>query len=406
MLLTRRLPGLLYTYRYSVYSAGIIFSTAVYFLFKWNVLCVNLQAWQHVKRMCNLYEQGLAIGSLCAPLCISKDIHSLTCHSFQAAKEAVFSAEWHSIRVVFKSVSRDIQAIHWYENGVLRYPTEKEFLSTIRTIVKRKLNLTLAYDTAVRLSRLKPSYEEKDLSKRHQEIESLWYLLQDNEYLLSTIFTDKDIFPQLIGTCGSYFAVEYLEPVSSMSSFFSMDDNREQWGQRLRFAVQILDLIDSLETSFREPFHLCDIKLSHFGYVRDKKKLKFIDLDEVYPRSIISNYFKEIDTCRTDDDCEYMDCRSTCDKSTGHCRDVVSNNNLQVVCEKIFLGWRMSNTIIVPGLLMSQHTPSDLASILRQCADPKGETKKARTMPDEEVKKRLYTILSEIEQSVNSDFFL
>lgn len=355
---------------------------------------------------CNLYEQGLAIGSLCAPLCVSKDIHSLTCHSFQAAKEAVFSAEWHNIKLVFKSVSTDVQPVHWYDNGVLKYPTEKEFLQTIRTIVKRKLNLTLAYDTALRLARLKPSYEEKDIVKRRQEMDSLWHLLQDNEYLLSTIFTDKDIFPQLIGTCGPYFAVEYLEPVPFSSAIFTMGDTLEEWGQRLKFALQILELLDELETSFREPFHLCDIKLDHFGYIKNRKKLKFIDLDEAFPRTVISSLFKEINNCWVDDDCEFLDCRSSCNKTTNKCRTAIGNNNIQIVCEKIFLGWRMSNTIIVPGLLMSQHTPSELASILRQCANPDGISGKVRKMPDDEIRKRLYTVLFEIEQSVNNDFFL
>lgn len=52
MILTlRRLPGLLYTYRYTAYSAVILLCTFIYFLFKWNLLCSNLQAWQHVKKM-------------------------------------------------------------------------------------------------------------------------------------------------------------------------------------------------------------------------------------------------------------------------------------------------------------------------------------------------------------------
>ncbi|XP_066257589.1 divergent protein kinase domain 1C [Euwallacea similis] len=408
MLLIRRLPGILYTYRYPAYSAGIIVSTFVYLLFRWNLLCVNLQAWQHVKRLCHLYDQGLAIGSLCAPLCVSKDINSLTCHSFQTTKQPVFSAEWHNIKLVFKSVPTDVQPIHWHDNGVLKYPTEKEFLSTIRTIVKRKLNLTLAYDTAVRLARLKPSYEEKNVLKRRLEMESLWNLLQDNEYLLSTIFTDKDVFPQLIGTCGGYFAVEYLEPLpfSHSTAVFSLGDSKEDWGLRLRVALQILELLDELETSFREPFHLCDIKMNHFGVTSDKKKLKFIDLDEVFPRTIISSIFKDIISCNGDEDCDFLDCRSFCNKSIHKCHSNVGNNNLQIICEKIFLGWRMSNTIIVPGLLMSQHTPSELASILRQCANPEGLEEKVRTIPDEEVRKRLYNILYEIEHSVNNDFFL
>ncbi|XP_060520081.1 divergent protein kinase domain 1C isoform X2 [Cylas formicarius] len=330
MLLVKRLPGVLYTYRYTVYSTGIVFSTFVYFLFKWNVLCVNLQAWQHVKKMCKLYEDGLAVGSLCAPLCVSRDIHSLTCHSFQAAKEAVFSAEWHNIRLVFKSVPRNIQTIHWYDNGILKYPTEKEFLSTIRAIVKRRLNLTLAYDTAVRLSRLKPSYEEKDKVKRQKEIENLWYLLQNHEYLLSTLFTDKDVFPQLLGTCGPYFAVEYLEPISLGSSLFSTSDSREEWGRRLKYAVQILDLLEELENNFREPFYLCDMRVGHFGFAKDKKKLKFIDLDEVFPRSVIDGLFQQTRGCKKENDCEFLDCRSACNQTSNRCLTTTVNSNFQI----------------------------------------------------------------------------
>lgn len=299
-----------------------------------------------------------------------------------------------------------MQPIHWYDNGVLKYPTEKEFLSTIRTIVKRKLNLTLAYDTAVRLARLKPSYEEKDPIKRRQEMDSIWYLLQDNEYLLSTIFTDKDVFPQLIGTCGPYFAVEYLEPMPFTSSLFSMGDTQEAWVQRLKFALQILELLDELETSFREPFHLCDIKLDHFAYMSNRKKLKFIDLDAAFPRTVLKSYFEEIESCKSDDDCEFLDCRSTCNRTMQKCDSAIGNNNLQIVCEKIFLGWRLSNTILVPGLLMSQHTPSELAAILRQCSNPDGVAGKSRRIPDDELRKRLFSLLFEMEHSANNDFFL
>ncbi|KAL1489484.1 hypothetical protein ABEB36_014371 [Hypothenemus hampei] len=392
ILLTRRLPGILYSYRYVVYSAATIISTFIYFLFKWNLLCVNLQAWRHVERVCSLFDKGLALGSLCAPLCISKDILSLTCHSFQSAKDAVFSAEWHDIKLVFKSVPMDVQPIHWYDNGVLKYPTEKEFLSTIRTIVKRKLNLTLAYDTAVRLTHLKPSYEEQDLKKRHLEMDHLWYLLQDNEYLLSTIFTDKDIFPQPIGTCGPYFAVEYLEPIRITTGVFSVEDSLATWSLKLKLALNILDLLEELDSSFREPFHLCDIKLNHFGYTSNRKKLKFIDLNMAFPRTIIASLFKDLNFCDKDLDCQYLDCKAMCNKTSNMCDNLVTSDNHQIICEKIFLGWRMSNTVQVPGLLISEYTPDELASILRQCANAR---------PDTELKRRLYDIIYEVLQAVN-----
>ncbi|CAH1372838.1 unnamed protein product [Tenebrio molitor] len=406
MILIKRLPGLFYTYRYTVYSIIILTCTFVYLLFKWNLLCTNFQAWQHANRMCKLYNQGKAMGSLCAPMCSNNDIRSITCHTFGTTKEAVFSAEWHHTRLVFKSVSSDVRSLHWFDNGALKYPTEKEFLSTIRAVVKSKLNITLAHNGAVRLTRLKPSYEETDISKRQKEMDNLWILVQDNEYLLSTIYTDKDIFPQLLGTCGPYFAVEYVEPVQDVSSLLSVSDTKEDWANRLKTSVQMLELLDELETGFREPFHLCDIKLEHFGVVKGTNKLKFIDLDGVYPRSVINKIVSNTHNCNKDEDCDFYDCRSKCLKQYNKCESSVSNNNLQIVCEKIFLGWRLSNTVIVPGLLMSQHTPAALASVLRQCANPQNEDRKPRTSPENEIKKRLINVLTEIEQSVNDDFFL
>ncbi|CAH1180522.1 unnamed protein product [Phaedon cochleariae] len=237
-------------------------------------------------------------------------------------------------------------------------------------------------------------------------MDDLWLLLQDNEYLLSALFTDKDVFPQLLGTCGPYFAVEYLEPVPASSSLLTASDSRENWGQRLKVALQILDLLEELETGFREPFHLCDLKLRHFGSVKNGQKLKFIDLDGVLPKSVAGSLIKEIGFCDEDADCDFYDCRSKCDSTTKKCSDSISNNNLQMVCEKIFLGWRLSNTVIVPGLLMSQHTPSDLAAILRQCANPEGVEGKARAVPENDVGKRLFNVLTEMEQAVNNDFFM
>lgn len=234
---------------------------------------------------------------------------------------------------------------------------------------------------------------------------SLWVLLQNNEYLLSILYTERDVFPQLLGTCGPYFAVEYLEPIPDVSSLFTLSDHRDDWGRKLKTAVLILELLEELETGFKEPFHLCDIKLEHFGFVKSVSRLKYLDLNHVYPKSIISDYIAQMDHCTKDEECEILDCRSYCDKKKKRCAKTVSNSNLQIVCEKIFLGWRMSNTVIVSGLLMSQHTPSELASILRQCANQHSHPGKPRFAPDEEIKKRLYNVLVEMEQTVNSDVF-
>lgn len=71
----------------------------------------------------------------------------------------------------------------------------------------------------------------------------------------------------------------------------------------------------------------------------------------------------------------------------------------QIVCEKIFLGWTFSGRIIIPGLLMSEHTTSALAALLRQCANPAGDvTHVSRAAATDSLKKGLYSMLSEMEQ--------
>lgn len=355
---------------------------------------------------CRLFEHGVVIGSLCRPLCVTHEIQSFTCHSFRQGKEAVFSAEWHNTKLVFKAARSAVQNLHWYDNGVKKYPSESDFRSTIRAIVLSKLNVSLSHENAVRLGRLKPSYEELDPVKRQKEMDNLWPLVQDNEYVISALYTDIDIFPQLLGTCGQYFAVEYLDPIQSVSTLLSMSDGRDEWSKRLRLSILIMELVNELDSSFKEPFHLCDVKLSHFGLTKGGSRLKFIDLNIVYPKSVVNKIIKNIGSCKSDDDCDLYDCRGKCDIDTKKCQGAVTNNNVQIVCEKLFLGWTMSNKMIIPGLLMSQHTPSSLASVLRQCANPASEFNNPRSSTPDDIKQRLYNIVVEIEQTVSNDFIL
>jgi hypothetical protein len=78
----------------------------------------------------------------------------------------------------------------------------------------------------------------------------------------------------------------------------------------------------------------------------------------------------------------------------------------QVVCEKIFLGWTLSGTVIVPGLLMSQHTPSSLAALLRLCANPDTDFNSPRAAVPEDIKRRLYATLTEMEQTLANEILV
>ncbi|KAK7793559.1 hypothetical protein R5R35_000396 [Gryllus longicercus] len=396
----RRLPGILYHRRYTTLSSILLTVTILYYLLHWGIMCTNFETWQHIKRLCHLHQKGEAVGNLCQPLCIDKKIHSFTCHAFHAGKEAVFSANWEGTHLVFKASRRvwanNLDTVYWVDKeGRQHFPSEADFNNMIRDIVSSKLNYSISNDQLKRLSRLGFSKAKEGSPQRQVEMQNLWVLLQDNEYLCSLLYSDIDVFPQLLGTCGGFFAVEYLEPVHGGSNILSISDGNEEWPSRVKLAMLMMELLSELETNLPEPFHLCDIKMSHFGLVKGTQRLKFLDLDSAVPRTVASKATADGRHCTKHEECDFFDCRSLCNDKTKKCDLPVTNDNYQVVCEKIFLGWTLSGTVIIPGLLISPHTPSSLASLLRHCAHPNNSPR--QFVPDD-LKVKLYTKLTELDE--------
>ncbi|XP_075216462.1 divergent protein kinase domain 1C [Lycorma delicatula] len=396
MALLRRIPGLLYNHRYALFTFFIIIGFIVYKLLHWRVICTNFEPWRHVKKLCSQYTQNEVSGDLCMPLCIGSTIHSLSCQSFHAGKEVVFSAvHVDKTKLVFKMARQDDS--QWLEKlDDKNFPTESEFEKMIQSHVSTRLNLSISLHQSRRFARFISGDKAKQGSEqRKAEVRDLWHLLQDNEYLLATVFVDKDVFPKVLGSCGQYFAVEYLKPAMEGGTSNNLFENegKENWSSRVHLANLILDLLAELDLSVKGGFSLCDIKPSHFGISTRSGKLKFLDLDVTLPKSIADMMVANNAPCHADNECDLFDCKSKCNYISGKCDKGVLNNNLQVICEKIFLGWKISSKLITPGLLMSQHTPPQLASLLRQCADPDidGDTPIS-------VKDRLSTTLSEIDR--------
>ncbi|XP_048506150.1 divergent protein kinase domain 1C [Athalia rosae] len=400
----RRLPGFMYHYKFVSLVIFLLLITTIYLLIHWGIMCTNLEAWKHVSTVCSMHSSGAAAGILCGPLCSEKRIHSLACENLHAGKEAVFSAHWETTRLVFKASrihthTDQSEALFWTDTGGSRhFPSEEEFGSMIKDLVVNKLNVTVTGPQLQRLSRLRRHHVETNPTRRHLEMENVWPLLQENEYIMSIIYEDRDVFPQLVGTCGTFFAVEYAKPIQTPTTILALSDSKPEWAKRLKLAVMILDLLEEFDANFAEPLHLCDVKINHFGLPPGGQRLKFLDLDAVFPRSAVGRLVADGRSCQKHEDCDYFDCRSFCSVNK-KCESPVANDNLQVICEKIFLGWTLSGTIIIPGLLMSQHTTSTLAVMLRQCANPAGDlTHLPRAAVPDSLKSRLYNMLSEMEQ--------
>ncbi|XP_046427399.1 divergent protein kinase domain 1C isoform X1 [Neodiprion pinetum] len=431
----KRLPGFIIHYKLVSVAAFLVLASIVYLLIHWGIMCTNLEAWRHVSKVCSLHSSGTAAGILCGPLCSEKRIHSLACETLHAGKEAVFSAHWETTRLVFKasriqSNPDQSESLFWTDTaGIKHFPSEEEFADMIRDLITNNLNLTITGEQLKRLSRLRRHHVETNPTRRNLEMENVWPLLQENEYILSILYEDRDVFPQLIGTCGTFFAVEYVKPIQTPTGVLALSDSKPEWAKsrllvhretfsdrcckivtrcdfsrcrRLKLAVMILDLLEEFDSNFVEPFHLCDVKINHFGLPPGGQRLKFLDLDAVFSKTALTRLLADGRSCEKHEDCDFFDCRSFC-SSKQKCESPVVNNNLQIICEKIFLGWTLSGTIIIPGLLMSQHTTSTLAVMLRQCANPAGDvTNLPRAAVPDSLKSRLYNMLSEMEQQFST----
>ncbi|XP_043483604.1 divergent protein kinase domain 1C-like isoform X1 [Leptopilina heterotoma] len=404
----RRLPGFIYRYKIVAFLIITSIFVIVYHLNYWSVLCTNFESRRFVSELCNRQNNGNAVGILCSPLCNRKEIHSLVCENLHVGKEAVFSAQWESTKLVFKAAKTEInieqtEFLLWEDaNGFKHYPSETEFASMMKDVVFNKLNYTMSTHQLERLSRLQASKIETETKKRQLEMEYVWSLIQKQEYIMTILFEDKDVFPQLIGTCGTFYAVEYIKPIETQITVFVLSDSMPEWSRRVKLAIMILDLLQDLETVFTEPFHICDVRINHFGLSPGGQKLKYLDLDDVYPKSVLNKKVNTNKKCKRNTDCDILGCRSICSKNK-RCESPVTNNNLQLICEKIFLDWPISRLIISPGLLMSKHTNDSLAILLRQCANPNGDMSQlSRVAAPENLKLRLYNILSDMDKELSS----
>lgn len=223
------------------------------------------------------------MGNLCKPLCIDKRIHSVSCISQNSKKRLIFTAKWNQKLILIKSAGTTTKRLKYFKvrnidhfkslDKKIKYdskkkttenqnfassseneensPNEKDLEEIIRSLVTEKLNLTLTNSQLddLRYLEIKNKMLHEESSKsRKVEISNVLDLLQSREYLFSRIFSDRDIFPEILGTCGNIYAVEYLES-PSFNSIFTLDDKAE-WSERMKLAVAVMEFVEETETNF------------------------------------------------------------------------------------------------------------------------------------------------------------
>ncbi|KAI5637086.1 protein-kinase domain of FAM69 domain-containing protein [Phthorimaea operculella] len=367
---------------------------ALIFLLRWKFVCTNVQPLIHVQKLCSSYKKGQSVGNLCADVCHPISPSTVSCHNFYQEKAAIFTGIVGNTSVVFKmaKMTPETNQLYWLDGAKRKiYPSQDEFSDMVQGVVKQKFNIAVNDMDASRLSYI--PYNVGKMLNRYTEMENVWALIQDNEYLALILYEKFGIFPDLIGTCGSMYAVRQLATISGYWHLMTLYDSEEEWLKRVKLSIMILDFLSRLETGLPEPLLICNVKMSNFGVTSDLKTILYLDLESVHPISIANRITGDGSRCKKHSDCDYLNCRSFCNLISKRCEHGVANNNLQMVCERIFLGWVMSGRMMVPGLLMGPRTPHVLVELLELCANPATESGTPRASATKEVRKRLYDLL-------------
>lgn len=116
-----------------------------------------------------------------------------------------------------------------------------------------------------------------------------------------------------------------------------------QWRQRAKTALQIMDIVAVMKTGFSEELQHCDVKSPNFG-LSTNGTIKTVDVDNLYFDNRLRKQLKsDRRSCKSHDECGIYTCKGWCDFLIGKCAAERMNNNFQVrLMTTIFLwGWRV-----------------------------------------------------------------
>lgn len=317
---------------------------------------------------------------LCQELCVQDVASQITCHTLHLNKAAVFTLTNHDSKKVVKSVIDAAERVvavegvqdepddlYWNQKFEQQHiPSKEDFFTLVTTYVNNFVGSEVKWEVISKLVNYSHLYSTEEESPENHRI--FGKLIQDHEFLTSVVFEELHLFPKITGICESYYAVEYFEPLTrNPLQPFTMT-----WRNRLWKALDLLKYIGRLETVGREPIHLCDVKHDHFGWDKGDR-LAFLDLDSVLYESSLLKMMENTPYCSSHEDCSYFDCKGRCHHRTNRCEMERSNTNLQVICDKIFLG-NTDSLLSLYGLLVSSERTEDLEEALELCRTNRGMT--------------------------------
>ncbi|KAH9514955.1 hypothetical protein Btru_021522 [Bulinus truncatus] len=356
----------------------------------------SIKNYSKIIMQCSLYKSGEVNGTLCEPLCISHQVTVTECISYKGGK-FVIQTECSDTCVPRVTVSAVLKMSRLKEPSVKEYldSTGLELLRLVNNNIHDILgqvnlhNYTFSSESLsiITANLLKSEYGY--LTRENQNVlnnlwgsdyytrftgtvtpfvyaRSYWSAVKQNEYRVSKMFHNWDVFPKIYAFCGPLYIAENIPSLKSVDKLFPVSSKGvPSWSDRAKLAKQILSFVRKTD-EMEHPLHLCDIKSPHFGITYDNN-VRFIDADLVIADTALTTSLSSI-RCSKHEECAIFDCHGWCSQDTGYCSKLRTNNNLQSVCAKIFQKEIISG---YGGLLSSppQHLAEKITSLVNQCAD-------------------------------------
>ncbi|XP_068951055.1 divergent protein kinase domain 1C isoform X2 [Petaurus breviceps papuanus] len=320
--------------------------------------CTDEKSRRILAGLCHDYQGGMLMGDLCEDLCVAGKLVYQRCLYYERGKK-VLQATWRGQPVVLKSKKETFSSFQPLDlldkevEGSKDFP-EEELLLMVAIEVKSALGLEISNST------MGPLWSGRRGPRWKVQVASMWSLLQQEEYIYFSLLQDfsRHVL-QVLGSCGHFYAVEYLAaghprhrtlfPLEEASGIPLVSDQGQAKAIN-NIALSFLDMVKHFDNDFSHRLHLCDIKPENFAIRSDFTMRDILEQN-----------------CTGDEDCNFFDCFSKCDLRLNKCGAQRVNNNLQVICDKIFRHWFPSNFRSSAITLQLQE---QLQKAVHECADP------------------------------------
>lgn len=342
-----------------------------------------------IEDLCDLYRRQEVAGSLCSSLCDRNNIRYDSCTNYRMGKKVLFMTcdscvpGKQSVPVVFKMkaelADRDTLEMSY---GELNTEQElKKYIAEVENLLRNSFFLNFHNNMSSYKDILSFAWgwnfhdfvKSSSMGKDGVVLAatSLWSLTEQQEYFMSRYLYNHSFIPRIYGTCGPAYFVENTQTLSNYE-FEILKGWTHPWAERATIAIKLIDLMKQMD-NLSQKLHLCDIKPDNFG-LRDNGEVTLIDTDCAMFEDNLIGQFK-YSNCTSHSDCDFFDCRGFCDVKKKKCLLERTNNNMQSLCEDVFVGYfpKMPTGLLrdPPGAIKVE-----LFRLLQECSNPLEETER------------------------------